>query len=197
MLYQSLLLAHLLAVVFAFFMGGAIFVLRSMLPKAPTVPVAGMLIRTVGSLTKVMPFSGLALLVTGLALTKLSWSFTSAWIDVAIAAVVLMGVVGATVLKPRNIHLKELLIASPEFTPQVRAALFDPVAAAGEMINLSLAVAMVMDMTWKPTAFGAILLLIGLPLAVAALQAAALSQSAARRRPIGESPNLTAGSGQA
>ncbi len=197
MLYQSVLLVHLLAVAFAFFMGGAIFVLRSMLPKAPSVPVAGMLIRTLGFLTKLMPMFGLMLLVTGLALTRLSWTFSLAWIDVAIAAVVLMGLVGATVLKPRNIKLKDLLISSSEFTPEVRAALVDPVAAVGEMINISLAVAMVMDMTWKPSLFGAIFLLIGVPLAAAALQTAAFSQGAARRRTGDESPKLTADSGQA
>jgi Predicted integral membrane protein (DUF2269) len=161
--YQSLLLLHLLTVGFAFFAAGALFILRTRIEKAASIREALTLLGTSKSLAMLMPLLSLVLLGTGLALTRINWSFTQPWVLLGILGLVVMSVIGGAVLKPRSMALAQALASASELTPELCEQLRDPVGARGEMINIALAVAIVALMVMKPPLVLSLAIVVVLP----------------------------------
>lgn len=163
MYYQSLLIVHLLAVVFAFFAAGAITVLRSLLVKAETPAGALAVLKTSGSIAMLMPVFSVILLVSGLLLTKAAWSFTNAWVVLAIVGLVAMSVIGGAVLKPRGMALAKTVATLPQLTADTRRALADPAGQMAELTNIALSTAIVLLMILKPSLTASLGIFVGVP----------------------------------
>lgn len=164
MLYQSVLLMHLLAVAFGFSAAGALYVLRIRLAKSEDVREARAHLAASSSTAMLMPIVSVLLLVTGLVLTRMAWSFTTAWVLLAIAGVITMSVIGGGILKPRVAALQTALTAAPELTPELRERLCDPVGARAELTNIMLSFAIVVLMVLKPGAAAGVAIMLLLPL---------------------------------
>jgi hypothetical protein len=128
--------------------------------------------RTLAGRKRLLPLGSAALMATGLYLTGSAWTWTTGWVDLSIAAVILVNVIGARLIGPRMARFGAALAVAADGPPPpaVRRALTDPVLWSATHANTGLVFAITFLMTAKPP----------LPVAAAALvTGAALGAAAA------------------
>jgi hypothetical protein len=134
----------------------------------------------------VFPLSILALLATGAYMTSDSWTWSTGWIDISIAALILVSLQGPIVAGPRSRALKLALDESgpgPLDQP-VRALTQDTTLWIVIFANPGIVLAITWNMTAKPGVAGAIAAVV-VGYAAGAVAALALTRNAAGPPPGG------------
>jgi hypothetical protein len=119
---------------------------------------------TAGS-AKLLPIASLIVLGTGLYLTSAAWGWGTGWIEVSIAGLLLIKVIGGAMIGPRMKGLGIALAQAGDgpVPPSIQAKVADPVLWAATHTNTAMVVGITILMTGKPA----------FPVAIAVLIAAA------------------------
>lgn len=150
--YHVVLYVHLLALFVGIGAGSVLLACLFQLRAARTLETAvpwGMLAGKVG---KLFPVAILGLFGTGAYMTSDLWTWSTRWIDVAIAALVVLAVQGAGVAERTAKKLEAALHANGpgELGPECRRMALHPGLWVAEFSNLGLVFAVVWNMTEKP-----------------------------------------------
>lgn len=118
--------------------------------------------------------SAVAILLPGLYMTATAWGWSAGWPAVALAALVLLAVIGAALTGPRMAAIgRTAATESGSLSPALRQWVRDPILWTSVQTRAAIAVGVVFLMTVKPALGGALLTLgvaalFGLALAVPA-----------------------------
>jgi hypothetical protein len=171
----ELLFLHLVAVVAGFSGGALIHFGLGRMRAAPTADRALDGAQIVGRIGPLMPLASLALFLTGACLTLARWSWQTPWIEVPIAGIVAMLVIGAALLKPRMAALAPRLAragGSP-LEGELAAGVHDPVLWLASLLQSALALGIMFVMVTKPGLAGAaaaLMVAAAVPVLITALQ---------------------------
>jgi hypothetical protein len=161
-MYPIVLFVHLLVLALAFFAMGLTMNSLLRLKSARTVGDGRAAVALADKAERIMPLATIFLLATGAYMTQSRWQWTTPWIDVSIAGLAIVTVVGAGVLggRARALH-RSLQAASDErLTPALLAQLRDPALLVGSMANLGLVCGVMFTMVVKPSLGGGIVALL-------------------------------------
>ncbi len=103
----------------------------------------------VARIVPAFPAAVIGLLGTGAYMTQVRWSWSTPWIDAALAGLGLLVILGTGVEGSRGRALRREL-ESAGLSPRAQRLLRDPVAWTAKMMTLTLVVAVVFVMTVKP-----------------------------------------------
>jgi hypothetical protein len=150
--YNAFLYLHLLSLFIG--IGAALVLLACLLQlrAARTVEQAVPWGVTAGKLGKLFPVAILGLFATGAYMTSHSWTWSTRWIDVAIAALVVLLVQGAAIAEPAGHKLGTALQANGPgpLGPEARRMALHPGLWVVEFSNLGIVFGVVWNMTQKP-----------------------------------------------
>lgn len=171
----ELLFLHLVAVVAGFSGGALIHFGLGRMRAAPTADRALDGAKIVGRIGPLMPLASLALFLTGACLTVARWSWQTAWIEVPIAGLVAMLVVGAALLKPRMAALAPRLARAGggPLEGELAAGVHDPVLWLASLLQSALALGIMFVMVTKPGLAGgaaALVVAAAVPVLITGLQ---------------------------
>jgi hypothetical protein len=181
--YRTVLFLHFVSLFVGFgaaaLIGTCLFQLRAAATGAEAGPWGAL----AGKIELAFPVAILGLFVTGAYMTSDVWTWGTGWIDVAIVALVVLGVNGALVAGRRAHQLKAALIANGPgpLSDTARKLTCDPALWIVTFGNPGLVLGIVWDMTQKPGTLEAVIAaVIGFALGAAvALQFARVPAAAA------------------
>lgn len=162
--YQFVLYLHLLTVVGAVFVIGMMVTSLLRMRAAKTVAVARSEARFSSAAAKAMPVVAVLLLLTGGYLTQREWTWSTPWIDLAIAGLLLIMGVGGGVLGSRERRLDAALESAPgpDLDQTLVAQLRDPLLLVANGVIIGLVAGVMFVMTMKPALWiGIAALLVG------------------------------------
>lgn len=150
--YNSVLYIHLLALFVGIGAGSVLLACLLQLRAAPTVEQAAPWGMTAGKVGKLFPVAILGLFGTGAYMTSDSWTWSTRWIDVAIAALVVLTVQGAGIAERTGHKLGAALMANGPgpLGPEARRMCLHPGLWVVEFSNLGIVFGVVWNMTQKP-----------------------------------------------
>jgi hypothetical protein len=128
-------------------------------------------------IAKLMPITTLLLLLGGLYMVIVSWGWKTGWIDVSLALVIALSVLGPTV-NGRRLHAIAANASAGPVSPSLLSKLQDRVLWASVFINVATGLGIVALMTLKPDWIGAIAIIV-----VAAILGLVAGLSLARTSP--------------
>lgn len=163
-MYEIVLFLHLLTIGIAFLAIGMMLLAVLQLRNAETVSDALRAIAASASVEKVMPLATVLLLLTGGYLTQVRWTWTTPWVDVAIAGLLLITFIGAVGLgsRARALHAELEAARGNAIDATLSARVHDPFLMVGSGLNVGLVAGVMYVMVLKPALFPAIAaLLIG------------------------------------
>ena len=157
-MYDVVLFLHILTIAAAFFVIGIMVSALMRLRRVPDVASAFSAASTAAAAGKIMPLATVSLLLTGAYMTHARWSWTAPWIDVSIAGLLLVTVMGAGVIGGRERALHRELHAAGNGPVDAATAvrLCDPMLVAGTIAEVGLVCAVMFVMVVKPSLVGAI-----------------------------------------
>ena len=161
--YTVVLYLHLLALFLGIGAGGVLLVCLFQLRAARTLEQAVPFGVIAGKAGRVFPVAILGLFASGAYMTSHSWTWGTRWIDVAIAALVILGAQGGGVAERTGKKLEAALRANGpgELGPDCRRMALHPGLWVVEFSNLGLVFGIVWDMTQKPGLGGSIAAALG------------------------------------
>jgi hypothetical protein len=156
--YSVVLYLHLLALFVGIGAGAVILVCLLQLRAARTLEEAVPWGTMAGKVGKFFPIAILGLFGTGAYMTSSQWTWSTAWIDVAIASLVVLTVQGAGIGERTGHKLAAALRASGPgpLGPEARRMALHPGLWVVEFSNLCLVFGIVWNMTQKPGFGGSI-----------------------------------------
>lgn len=156
--YHVVLYIHLLALFVGIGAGAALLLCLFQLRAAPTVEYAAPFGRLAGTMGKIFPVSVVALFGSGAYMTSDLWTWGTAWIDLGIAALVVLSVQGGGIAEHAGKKLQAALRANGpgELGAEARRLTLQPGLWAVEFSNLGLVMGVVWNMTLKPGLGGSI-----------------------------------------
>jgi hypothetical protein len=184
-LYRSLIFLHVCSVIglFAAIALEAAAVYRIATTRSTTVVRENL--STLGFLEKALPGAAGLVLISGVSMVLLTWGWSQAWIDSALAVLVLLGVLGPLVTGRRVTRIRVALAKTqhtgddlPHTVAQIAA---DPVLLGYIPIPAVMGLAIVGLMVFKPDWTGCLEVL-----CAALVLALGLSQLVVRRRPTAQ-----------
>jgi hypothetical protein len=128
------------------------------------------------------PVAAIGLFATGAYMTQHTWSWSTPWIDAAIAGLVLIVLLGDGIDASRGRALKKEVMENG-LSPRARALVRDPLGWSAKITTLTLTLAVVYVMTVKPGAGGS-----SAALVVAVLAGCAIAFPLWRPQPAGSAP---------
>jgi hypothetical protein len=161
--YHVVLYIHLLALFLGIGAGAVLLVclfrFRAAQTLADAVPWGPVAAKT----GRLFPVAILALLGSGAYLTSDLWTWSTRWIDVSIAGIVLLAIQGPLLGEPWAKKLEHALRANGPgpLAEAARRAARHPVLWVAELSNLGVVLGIVWNMTQKPGTAGAIAALVG------------------------------------
>lgn len=160
--YPAVLFLHLLIVGIAFGAAALIHWSQGRLRSAGGIASAREALLLCAAASRVMPLVGLALFVTGAALTHARWSWTTPWIDLSIGGLVVMLGIGGAVLRPRMARVERALgtAREGEVTADLAAAIGDRFLWVASHLPPALAIGIMYVMVTKPGAVGGVVALL-------------------------------------
>ena len=156
--YHTVLFLHFVSLFVGFgaaaVMGLCLFRLRAATTVADALPWAAV----AGKTERAFPVAILGLFITGGYMTSDVWTWSTAWIDVGIVALVYLAASGILIASQRAKALEHALNAngSGPLSPASRKLTCDPALWMVSFGNPGLVVGLVWDMTQKPGLLGAI-----------------------------------------
>jgi hypothetical protein len=153
--YHYVLYVHLLSLFVGIGAGSVLLVCLLQLRAARTVEQAGPWGMMAGTVGKFFPVAIIGLFATGAYMTSTSvspWSWSTRWIDVAIAALVVLTVQGALIAERTGHKLGAALQANGPgpLGPEARRMRLHPGLWVVEFSNLGIVFGVVWNMTLKP-----------------------------------------------
>jgi len=160
--YEFVLFLHLVTLAAAFLAMGVMLNCVMRLRAATDVSSARATCAALAGIEKVMPAATVLLLVTGGYLTHARWTWTTPWIDVAIAGLIAVTIFGGGVLGGRARSLQRALTEARSGGVDAATArlLADPLFVVGNVANIGLVVAVMFVMVVKPALAGGIVALV-------------------------------------
>jgi hypothetical protein len=110
--YEFMLFLHIVALAIGLTAGGILLACLIQLRAATTLEQAAPFGALAGKLEKAFPVAILGLFLTGAYMTSDVWTWSTGWIDVAIAGLVILGVQGPLVGGRQGHKLKDALMAN-------------------------------------------------------------------------------------
>ncbi len=158
-MYDVVLFLHILTIAAAFFVIGIMVSALIRLRRVPDVASAFSAASTAAAAGKIMPIATVLLLLTGAYMTHARWSWTTPWIDVSIAGLLLVTVIGGGFIgaRERALHRELHAAGNGPIDAATAARLCDPVLVAGTMVEVGLVCAVMFVMIVKPSLGAAIL----------------------------------------
>jgi len=168
-IYSVALYLHIVGALLLFVAMGIEFMTVSRLRSAGTAEQARDWLSVLGSMRVIGPVALVTVLVPGLymAATSAGWQ---AWNILALAAMVVMAALGAASNAARMPAIgRSIGPLRGQVSPEARARLRDPIVWSSILIRIGIGLGIVLLMTLKPDAFGAIVALVVFAVAGAAL----------------------------
>ena len=161
--YNAVLYLHLLSLFVGIGAGAVLLVCLLQLRAAHTLQEAGPWGMVAGKVGKFFPIAILGLFGTGAYMTSSQWSWGTRWIDVGIAALVVLIVQGAGVGERTGHKLAAALQANGPgpLGPEARRMALHPGLWVVEFTNLGLVFGIVWNMTNKPGLGGSLAAALG------------------------------------
>ncbi len=157
-MYEVVLFLHIVTVAAAFFgmgiIASALMRLRRIRDRASALSA----VSGAAAAGKVMPLATVSLLLTGAYMTHARWSWTSPWIDVSIAGLLIVTVMGAGVIgsRERALHRELHAAGNGPIDTAATVRMCDPMLFAGAMAEVGLVCAVMFVMVVKPSLVAAI-----------------------------------------
>jgi hypothetical protein len=150
--YRVVLYIHLLALLLGIGAGSVLLTCLFQLRAAGTVEQAVPWGVVSGKVARLFPVAILGLFLTGAYMTHKLWTWDTAWIDVAIAGLVLLGVQGGGIAEHTAKKLQAAMMANGPgpLGPEARRMTLHPGLWVVELANLGIVLAIVWNMTEKP-----------------------------------------------
>jgi hypothetical protein len=150
--YHVVLYFHLLALFIGIGAGSVLLTCLLQLRAARTLELAVPWGTVAGQAGKLFPVAIIGLFATGAYMTSHFWTWSTGWIDVAIVALVVLGVQGAGIAERTAHKLKAALLANGPgpLGPECRRLALHPGLWVVELSNLGLVFGVVWNMTEKP-----------------------------------------------
>jgi hypothetical protein len=150
--YHVVLYFHLLALFIGIGAGSVLLTCLLQLRAARTLEQAVPWGTVAGQAGKLFPVAIIGLFATGAYMTSHFWTWSTGWIDVAIVALVVLGVQGAGIAERTAHKLKAALLANGPgpLGPECRRLALHPGLWVVELSNLGLVFGVVWNMTEKP-----------------------------------------------
>ena len=159
-MYQLVLFLHLLTIAIAFFAMGTMISSVLRLRAATDVASARAAALAASGVEKVMPVATVLLLLTGAYLTQTRWTWTTPWIDVSIAGLLIVTVFGAGALGGRQRALDRVLTRASALDAATTRLVLDPFLLVGGVADMGLVAGVMFVMVVKPPLFAGIAALI-------------------------------------
>lgn len=154
--YTVALFAHIVGVLLLFITLAAQWFITLRLHNAPSLDQVRDSVKLAKQVGKLAPVSAVLILGDGIYMTAASWSMLTTWIDVSLAAMVLMSVMSMGVMSRRFAAIgRAVNQVSAEVTPDrlptaMRVRLDDPAMWISAQTTLAVALSIVFMMTTKP-----------------------------------------------
>ena len=150
--YRVVLYIHLLALLLGIGAGSVLLTCLFQLRAAGTVEQAVPWGIVSGKVARLFPVAILGLFLTGAYMTHKLWTWNTAWIDVAIAGLVLLGVQGGGIAEHTAKKLQAAMMANGPgpLGPEARRMTLHPGLWVAELANLGIVLGIVWNMTEKP-----------------------------------------------
>ena len=150
--YRVVLYIHLLALLLGIGAGSVLLTCLFQLRAAGTVEQAVPWGIVSGKVARLFPVAILGLFLTGAYMTHKLWTWNTAWIDVAIAGLVLLGVQGGGIAEHTAKKLQAAMMANGPgpLGPAARRMTLHPGLWVAELANLGIVLGIVWNMTEKP-----------------------------------------------
>ena len=150
--YHVILYVHLLSLFVGIGAGSVLLTCLFQLRTARTLEAAVPWGMVSGKVAKLFPVAILGLFLTGAYMTHKVWTWSTPWIDVAIAVLVLLGVQGGGIAEHTAKKLQAAMMANGPgpLGPEARRMTRHPGLWVVELSNLGLVFAVVWNMTEKP-----------------------------------------------
>jgi hypothetical protein len=156
--YHVILYIHLLSLFLGIGAGAVLLTCLFQLRTARTVEAAVPWGMVSGKVAKLFPVAILGLFGTGAYMTSHFWTWSTPWIDVGIAALVLLGVQGGGIAEHTAKKLQAAMMANGPgpLGPEARRMTLHPGLWVVELSNLCVVFGVVWNMTEKPGWSGSI-----------------------------------------
>jgi len=171
-IYSLVKFLHLISVVTAMSAATLIHWNHVRVKKAERVPQAMEALGLIQALAPKMPLFAVALFLTGAYLVQNRWGWSQHWVQVGIAGLVSILIMGVAVLKPRLGAIARHIAQAGDvpFTGELRKPLRDPVMWFAGHYQLIMIATVMYLMTMKPGMMGS-LIAIGVAIVLAAVSA--------------------------
>jgi hypothetical protein len=150
--YHVVLFVHLLALFLGFGAASVVAICLFRLRSAQTLADAAPWGMLAGQTERVFPFAILGLFATGAYMTSDVWTWSTSWIDISIAGLVLLAVQGAGVAGRRAHALKQALVENGPgpLGEKAKKLTCDPALWVASNANIGIVLGVVWNMTEKP-----------------------------------------------
>lgn len=150
--YHVVLFVHLLALFLGVGAAGVVTICLFRLRAAQTLADAAPWGMLAGQTEKMFPIALLGLFGTGAYMTSNVWTWSTGWINIGIAGVVLLGVQGGGVAASRAHALKHALMENGPgpLGEKAKKLTCDPALWVASYANIGIVLGVVWDMTEKP-----------------------------------------------
>jgi hypothetical protein len=162
--YSLALFAHIVGVLGLFIAIGLVWISILWLQQAQTVAQVRERINLASIQERLLPAASLLILLAGIYMTVTTWGWTTPWIDVSLAALVVMGVLGGAVI---NRRLKAIRMASStaeipagSIPAELKRQITDSVLWTAVQMNGFTGLGVVFLMTIKPDLVGSLITLV-------------------------------------
>jgi hypothetical protein len=150
--YQFMLFLHIVALAIGLAAGGILLVCLIQLRAATTLEQAAPFGAVAGKVEKAFPVAILGLFLTGAYMTSDVWSWSTSWIDVALAGLVVLGLQGPLVGGRQAHKLKQALMENGPgpLSESARRMARHPRLWWAELANLGVVFGVIWNMTHRP-----------------------------------------------
>ncbi len=161
-LYNLVLFLHLITIGGAFFALGIMLSSIARLRATRSIVAARAAAATAAGTGKIMPVATLLFLATGAYLTSARWTWSTPWIDVSIAGLLVVTAFGGGVMgtRERAVHRALETADGTALDAQTARRVVDPFLVVGSAANIGLVCGVMFVMVVKPSLAGGVLALV-------------------------------------
>ena len=161
-LYVIVLFAHIVGMLALFLAIGVQLVALMRLYNARAVMQVREWINAIVAVGRIAPAASLLILSAGLYMTFAEWSIAAAWIDVSLAAFVMLGILGSAVNRRKLAAMQDAARQAPDgaVTTELRRLIHDAALRTSVYVSGWLGLGIVCLMTVKPDLIGSLAVMV-------------------------------------